>query len=520
VARRGERRGFQGHPIARRLLTRRFAMTGFMCLLGVAVVAVAAFGGEQLAAHQLLALVFGILTCLACVHPLWRRASDGRFDVLEPIVGASAMLLVLFGIRPISMVLRDEAFYHDNWYIEPYLGYATFAGLIGTVSFMAAYEWACRQPETRGQADRIPFLETRLLHAYTGILFVLGVVLFALHLRRGGSIVGTLQLMLRGRSPDLLFASSEYLSSAPILASCAAILLIAGTRRNLSLAKAIFLGLAITYPVAIFLLSGARRFIVPTIAIPVIVYCIRKRIRPSRLQVGIGIPVAFALLAIIPHVRAAGAREAGGGVMQIVRDSVSTAAGPWTLFIEGPDTEMVGALAVETAALSELGDFYYGRATFGDLLLAPIPSVVFPGKPMTARNSLLTQAFGQPCVTVQGLCPDFSVIGTFYQDFSYPGVVLGMLALGVMSARIWRLSTGVPASPVAIVTAACWIVFLPILIRAGFMPAFGWFLYFAIPSVAGMRLASRVLPRERVYGRGKVLPANPRGVVHHANPRS
>jgi len=88
---------------------------------------------------------------------------------------------------------------------------------------------------------------------------------------------------------------------------------------------------------------------------------------------------------------------------------------------------MVSILSVEVDVLNEAENFYYGRATFGDLLIALIPSALFPWKPTTARDLMLVDAFGSKCnATVRGLCPDFSLIGTFYQDFWYFGIIGGI----------------------------------------------------------------------------------------------
>jgi hypothetical protein len=114
---------------------------------------------------------------------------------------------------------------------------------------------------------------------------------------------------------------------------------------------------------------------------------------------------------------------------------------------------------------------------------------VFSSKPVTARNSLLLRVFGHPCAPTAGGCPDFSALGTFYQDFWYPGVVLEMAALGALAALIWFGYQRSPADPRRVVLAATTTVLLPIMIRAGFMPAFAWVLYFLLPTYFAIWLA-------------------------------
>jgi len=154
----------------------------------------------------------------------------------------------------------------------------------------------------------------------------------------------------------------------------------------------------------------------------------------------------------------------------------------------GSDTEMFPALAVEIMALDAPSNFYYGAATIGDLLIAPIPSALFE-KPMSARDRLLVDTFGEPCSALPGrLCPDFSVIGTFYQDFWLPGVFFGMLLMGYVGRRVWFVYNRTPGDPYSVFNVAAVSIFTFIIIRAGFMPAFQWFLYFWIPVTLGLRM--------------------------------
>ena len=165
---------------------------------------------------------------------------------------------------------------------------------------------------------------------------------------------------------------------------------------------------------------------------------------------------------------------------------------------------MFPALALEVRALRSPEDFFYGRATVGDVLLAPIPHIVFPSKPQTARDDLLVRVFGTPCVTtVGGVCDDFSIIGTFYQDFWIPGVAVLMAAVGVASAALWGRLRRSPDDARLILAAACLVVFLPIVFRAGFTPAIQWFLYFLVPCLVGAVLST--FP----WGRGRAVDERP-----------
>jgi hypothetical protein len=242
-------------------------------------------------------------------------------------------------------------------------------------------------------------------------------------------------------------------------------------------------------PVAYFYLFGTRRFIVPAIAIPLVSYFLSRGIRPGVRTLSLAV-IAFYVLSALPFMRTEGARSEIGGlhsqmVYAFTRDEIFK-----NIFL-GPDTEMLPAYAVEVQALDSPNDFYYGKATIGDLIIAPIPSAIFY-KPTSARNDILIRTFGSPCdAGPGGLCPDFSIVGTFYQDFWIPGVVLGMMFTGWLSRRVWARYKMDPDNPHKVASAAIVFVFTFIVIRAGFMPAFQWALYFFIPIAFGLYLARR-----------------------------
>jgi hypothetical protein len=413
------------------------------------------------------------------------------------------MMAILFGLRPISTLMTGSFIYHNAQSIEPQFAQTVVLALTGTAAFVIAYE-ICTPIRTSGPVDRenrSAHLDMSSIYAYAAVISAVGIALFAAHLSRAGGVLKMLRLMAAGQSQQLVdsFAgSSEYLSSAPVLLACAAIVLVVATRGHLSATARIFVFAAAAVSALLFFLLGARRYMLPCLAIPVVAYYLARQRQPSRKLVLIVVPIAFVLLATIPYQRVSGGREQGGGAIPIFREGLARPVDSWKRFITGPDTEMFSALAVEVGSLSKPSDFAYGKATLGDLALAPIPSAVFPGKPTTARNQMLTKAFGTPCEAFGGLCPDFSVIGTFYQDLSYLGVVVGMAALGAASGLIWRRYRRDPTDPFSVLLAATWTVHLPILIRAGFMPSFAWFLYFLLPSLLGLGIATSRGPRVRV----------------------
>ena len=77
-----------------------------------------------------------------------------------------------------------------------------------------------------------------------------------------------------------------------------------------------------------------------------------------------------------------------------------------------------------------------------------------------------------------------------------PGVALLMALIGATSAWIWGRWQRSPLDARLVVVAASWVVFVSIMFRAGFMPAFQWCLYFLVPCLAGAFLATLHLVQE------------------------
>jgi hypothetical protein len=210
----------------------------------------------------------------------------------------------------------------------------------------------------------------------------------------------------------------------------------------------------------------------------------------------VSVPILFIVLATIPFIRTSGGRDQAGGVVTAFTNAIASPLEEWNTFMTSYDTDMVGSLSVEVGVLRVPDDLFYGGATFGDLLVAPIPSSLYPDKPTTARNQMLIMAYGTPCtLTAGGLCPDFSAIGTFYQDLAWPGVLLGMAMLGVLSRALWARHIADPGSATRVIAVATWWVIAPIMIRAGVMPALAWWLYFLLPSLLIVGLARAMTTR-------------------------
>ena len=301
---------------------------------------------------------------------------------------------------------------------SPEFQFVVALGLLAVVAFVASHEWVRRREQIPASSEAAPAINRRIGYGYVLILVVLSLGLFLLHLSRLGSdVLDGFRLMSGGVSPELAARwteTTEYLSASPILSACAATLLGVYLRWRLTRIQLVLVILLIAYPSIVFYLSGDRRYVLPSIGVPIAAWMLMTGIRPGRRLLLVAVPVAFLVLATIPFIRWADARSESGGVAAAFIEGFGNPVRAVDRFILGPDTGMFSALALEVRALRAPGDFFYGRATFGDVLLAPIPHIVFAGKPQTARNEMLIKTYGAPCETsVNGVCDDFSIVGTF-----------------------------------------------------------------------------------------------------------
>jgi hypothetical protein len=463
----------------------------------IPAVLVVLYGGERT-----LALLAGAIAAV-CVAPLARRLIFGTFDIFEPIVGAALMLLLLFAVRPLwSAATHEHVWDSGPAEVGSWLTRASAIALIGSIVFVLAYElWllrAERHPVEARPIEEQP-LPDRWVVPIAAAMTLLGAGLWLYSLSFAGSFAEGLDLALGGRSAasqDAL-TSSEYLTSAPILGACGGLLILLASRPPYSWSRLAASAACFAVPCAIFTLSGGRRFVIPAIGIPIVLCALRARWRPPKWVVLAIIPAAFFVLILIPILRSSGARANAGGFVPAVKYYVTHPNDSLRYFIDGPDTENVLILALEVKTLERSSDYAHGNATIGDLVIAPIPSRIFPGKPMTARDQLLEQMIGSKCDPARRGCPDYSAIGSFYHDFGIPSVLACMTLLGLGSAALWRRGLSPSASRVTVLLAASWVVMLPIILRAGWMPAFAWWLYFVVPTVVALKLVGWMGARER-----------------------
>ncbi len=144
-------------------------------------------------------LAIGVLGVAA--YPVVVRIRERRFDLLEPIVGGTLALGIIFGLRPIAMLMVGDVSYRGTD-TSPEFQYVIGLGLLGTIAFVGTYEWVRRRQGVSGPALQPPAVERRVAYAYVITLAALSVALFLLHLSRlGTDVVDGFRLATGGVRP-------------------------------------------------------------------------------------------------------------------------------------------------------------------------------------------------------------------------------------------------------------------------------------------------------------------------------
>lgn len=360
----------------------------------------------------------------------------GRF--LAPDTMAATMLVAIFGVRP----LFDDRFEGGAWYgrYVPSAEGETLSLLVGVLATVGlalgalatqgkVAHMAKRGNNHTGQSQhKVYFTAKRVL--VTSLVSTLAYIIMLTALA-GPSIFRQLS---RGRSSDLqLGGIPEIVMMTPMTASLSvAIFLLAHRHRKLLGHEIVILLTAATSSLILFAQLGNRRFIIPAILIPAIAALVRKPMRVKLWHIAIA-AVGIVLLAIIPMVRAAGARRPGEGLLAaawryLQNEGILGTIRP--IFVSY-DTEMFDYVAVAAPALEKLG-FGVGRGTLVEFITRPLPERLAPTQAWS--DVVLTELFGGKCG--DPFCPVASYPGVLYFEGGLAIVAIGSFAAGMFLRTI------------------------------------------------------------------------------------
>jgi hypothetical protein len=387
--------------------------------------------------------------------PLGWRVVAGRFDPFEPIVIFGLAWGVMFVVRPVAILIRDDTdFYGVD--ISPTLGRALLLALIGAIAFVVGYELsfggqlARRLPAPRDAFSPFAAVVGACVVGAVGVLALAAVLLSA-----GG--LQAVETFFGGRSDalnELIDNSTTYLWWASLLvvpAALASFAVAAVDRRPTTIAAAallVVLALVRTVPV------GNRVFLLVLVGGMIVFMYLRRGKRPGPVALLIAPALALFLSAAVLDFRYAETRGSFSSVVDTLVHTPSRAISP---LIKGPDAEMAPALAGALQAVPDRLPYRFGGATIGDLVRRPIPRQLWKDKPETPGHELVALVW--PEARERGrFDPTLTPLLYFYWDFGLLGVFVGMGLYGVVARASYEYLRAYARSvaPQVVFAAALW----------------------------------------------------------------
>lgn len=417
--------------------------------------------------------------CLVILGPLAVRLAQPGADVFEPIVAANVAFAVMFIARPVAD-LADGSLYHLGYDFSSTFDRALAVALAGTAAFQAGYFCVAARRLAEFLPKPAPELEFGKARRVAVVTAIAGVALFAGFLAQSGGTTILLALLQGRQAGDnaLFLGSTAYLYFGLFALVPASLLFLAvgmHGRAPISLAAAAgTAGIVLLYGLA----RGDRSGVLPLVAVPIFWYLTKGR-RPGTAPLVMVAVTALMASGLVRDVRTVALRGSAAGTL---RAAVADPASEITNLLRGADTEMFDALATELLIVPETLPFRPGGSVT-DLGVRAVPRLLWREKPLEV-NDAVVQALWPAHYQQSRAAPAFSVLGPFYGDSGWLGVVAGMTLLGTATGalRHWYLRHAASAA-----AQICYALALPlvVLLMRGTVPdTLGHALFIVVPAVA------------------------------------
>jgi hypothetical protein len=382
-----------------------------------------------MSAASVLTIAIGVVLGL----PLVARALRRQFDPFEPIVIFALAYGVMFVARPAWMLAHGQLsiFGVD---IRATLPRAMLLALVGAVAFVCCYEWRAGRALARA-LPKPREITTRAGVVGSMIFISLSLIALVVMLWPAGGY-RRFTILLEGQTDEvgqLIWAKGSYLFMTALLVIPAAIVLLGIAIRDRR--RGVIIGAALTCLFALLLMVplGARTFLLPLVGGGLTLAYISRDKRPRLVTV-----VGLIVLAVVGSYALAVLREPGvrEHFVPMMRHVLERPDTPVQFLLEGEDAEMAAVLAGALNVVPSRLHYRYGRATFGDLALRPIPREVWADKPKTSERQVVEATW--PGFAKFGFHPAFSPLLVFYWDFGIAGVFAGMALLGIFCRTLYE----------------------------------------------------------------------------------
>jgi hypothetical protein len=427
-----------------------------MVLAGLLAVAVGAFipFGHRGFVRPVYLTCIGIL----CALPVVVRVVQRRFDPFEPIFVVAIGAFFIWFLRPLSSIIYSNWWY-GNGDIRAGFNGALLVALVGLSSAYLGYIVSFGAKLGR----RLPAIptpwDTNGVFVSVVVMLACAGFLFALFIGKAGGLHAAISYFSsRELSQKQQAASSTawfYLApyvTIPTAMLCVVLFMRSRRRRDFLMALGlVLLSLLITVP------KGDRTYVImiviPLFSLPYL----KSARRPSLPVVVVGLLLAISALNIMVEDRVASRRQ--GSIASSAVDAMTHPARQLKTFLTGADISMFSSLAETYQIVPSKFGFKPGNELLATLAL-PVPGVVWPNKPHDGETDVFPLLFPQTAAVQRaGFGP--SMVGGFYIDSGFVGVIVYMFAFGVALRALYEYRRRYPRNiEVLVLYAAC----LPVII--------------------------------------------------------
>jgi oligosaccharide repeat unit polymerase len=468
-------------------------------------------------------LSFGIaLTTLAVLTPLhWKHATtlaamvgltcypllhgylvDIKLDVFEPVFLFVILYAFFYISRPLYLLTMGETSTLLGFYLDrDTVALALLACVLGLFAFLIGYYWG-RSRDFRPSFASWTELDLPRARLIAWVLIVVGVlaylyVIFAL----GGGLEATFNTERTARyyisAKNPYVANLTSLVGAGLVSLCFLALL--DTERKVK--WHFLIALVLAYGTLDITYSGSRRFLINI----VFAVLLQRHYLFKRLNVHRALPLLLVLMIFSAswlYVRSTmhqGAEAVRERLAQVnpnqVVDDVNTQG----------DNVIFDYLIAIINTVPTTYDYGYGKGLLR-FLYFPIPRQVWFDKPENV-NRIMTQRY-DPLAYLNGASAGASMVGEWYMELGWMGIVPGALLLGALLGLAYRWMLTNRSSKLAVLLYSCGLFsFIAAIVRGGMFGAATELAQLALPVLLLLKLSQRRFSKQSPWA--SPWPASP-----------